>query len=79
MALGDFEEIKNIGTLVALTASERRWHMLDDSSKNNGPLGYHFFTLVVIRYSLYVNSLRRQGTQWLGLRFHYLPIWCSNS
>lgn len=72
--LRDFEEIKKIATLATLTTSNRRWNMLIDSLQKKDPLGYPFFRLPITRSNLYVNSLRRSGTQRLGLRFHYPPI-----
>ena len=50
--------------------------MLTNSLQMKDPLGYPYFRLTVTRSNLYVNSLRRLGTQWIGLMFHYQPIQC---
>jgi len=50
--------------------------MLPVELQNKDPLGYPFFRMVITRSQFYINSLKRNGTKWLGLTFHYLLIWC---
>ena len=52
--------------------------MSHESLMKKDPMGYQFFRLEITRSNLYVNYLRRIGTQWLGLVFYYPPIWCSS-
>ena len=56
-----------MATIVALAAFEKRWNMIFESLKKKDPLGYPFFIMAITRSNLYVKSMRRMGTQWLGL------------
>ena len=75
--LQSFEELRSCGTSASLQTSGTRWNLLPLVLKQRDLMGYPFFWIEFSRTYFYVNSLQRNGTQWLGLRFHFLLLWCS--
>jgi hypothetical protein len=76
-AIVNYQEISQIYSLAALLVSHDIWHRLPNALRNRSPTRYLHFQIALSRGALYINSLKRHGNRWIGLRFHYPLLWCS--
>jgi hypothetical protein len=60
-----------------LLSSHDRGKMMPQVLQQRDPTGYTMFNIALERAHIYLDSLRRNGTQWIGLQFYFLPFLCA--
>jgi hypothetical protein len=73
MAIQSFDEVQDAHATNALMSTHERWQLTPQLFWQSDSM----FHVASTRTHLYIDSLRRNGTKWLGLRFHFPLLWCA--
>jgi hypothetical protein len=72
LAISNHEEIVHTYSIETLLATHERWNALPPVLKNRDPVAYPLFNIALERAVYYLNSLKRNGTRWIEIRFTFL-------